>query len=87
MMHAQVLKPSSLSTVLLQYRRPSGPGGPSAVQARDDFQKRLGFVWKLEVNGGPSGGEWQTVRRRKLWGHIFVQRLGVEGHDSRTVRP
>ena len=40
----------------------------------------------MEVNGGPSGGEWQTVRRRKFWGHIFVQRLGVEGHDSWTVR-
>ena len=45
MMHAQVLKPTRLSTVLLQYRGQSGPGGgPSAVQARDDFQKRLGFV-------------------------------------------
>ena len=65
MMHAYALKQTSLSTVLLQYR------GPSAVQARDEFQKCIGFVWNSEVNGGPSGGGWRTVRCRKFWRHVF----------------
>ena len=80
MMHAYALKQTSLSTVLLQY------GGPSAIQARDEFHKCIGSVWNSEVNGRPSSGEWWTVCRRKFWGPVFVQRLGVGGHDSLTVR-
>ena len=87
MMHAYALKQTGL--LLRCYNtedRPVRKGGPFAVQARDEFQKHIGSVWKWEVNCGPSGGGWRTVRRRKFWGCVFVQRLGVGSHDSRTVR-
>ena len=87
MMHAYALK--QIGLLLCSYNtedRPVRKGGPSAVQARDEFQKHIGSVWNLEVNCGPSGGEWRTVRYRKFWGRVFMQRLGVGGHDSRTVR-
>ena len=88
MMHAYALK--QIGLLLCSYNtedRPVRKGGPSAVQARDEFQKYIGSVWNWKVNCGPSGGEWRTVRRRKFWGPVFVQRLGVGGHDSLTVRP
>ena len=78
MMQAYVLKLANC-TCPLQYL--------AYVKARDEFKKRIDSMWILEVNCRPSGGEWRTVCRRKFWGRVFVQRLGVGGHDSRTVRP
>ena len=88
MMHVYTLKPKTVvALATVPADRPVRKGGPYEVQARDDFQKHIGSVWNWEVNCGPSGGEWRTVRRRIFWGRVFVQRLGVEGHDSWTVRP
>ena len=58
----------------------------ATVQARDEFQKHIGSVWNWEVNCGPSGSEWRTVRRTTDWKTTFCEVSG--GFDVQvTDRP